>query len=88
MPKLTFDVEITTDFSKALHRAYQLRDFQITFYAIAPQRKSKQFKRKLSTDPYIDIRERILFRSYEDIFSLYKTAVKHFELKEKIIIER
>lgn len=87
MPKLTFDVEITTDFSKALHRAYQLRDFQTIFYVVAHKGKDKQFKRKLTTDPYSEIRERILFRSYEDVFSLYEAAVKHFELKEKVIIE-
>ncbi len=87
MPKLTFDIEITTDFSKALHRAYQLRDFQITFYVVAPQKKSKQFKRRLNTDPYIEIKERVLFCPCEDVFLLYETAIKHFELKDKIIIE-
>ena len=54
---------------------------------VAPQKKDEQFKRKLTTDPYSEIGERILFRSFEDIFSLYETTVKHFELKEKVIIE-
>jgi hypothetical protein len=87
MPKHTFDVEKTTDFSKALHRAYQLRDFKATFYVVSPIKKNEQFKKKLSTDPYVEISDRLFFRSFEDIFSLYKVAIKHSELKERVIIE-
>jgi hypothetical protein len=87
MPKHTFDVEKTTDFSKALHRAYQLRDFKTTFYLVSHKEKSKQFEKKLTTDPYAEISDRFLFRSFEDVFSLYEAAVKHSELKEMIIME-
>ena len=87
MPKHTFDVEHTTDFTKALHRAYQLRDFKTTFYVVSSIRKHEQFKKRLETDPYKEISNRIYFRSYEDILSLYEVAIKHSELKEKLIIE-
>ncbi len=87
MPKHTFDVEITTDFSRALHRVYQLRDFRVAFYVVGPRNKNEQFQKKLTTDPYIEIKDRIFFRSIEDVFSLYETAVRHFEFKDKIIIE-
>lgn len=87
MPKHTFDVEHTTDFTKALHRAYQLRDFKTTSYVVSSKRKLAQFKRRLETDPYKEISDRVFFRSYEDITSLYEVAIKHSELKEKIIIE-
>lgn len=87
MPKYTFDVEVTTDFSKALHRAYQLRDFKTIFYVVGPTKKDEQFQKRLSTDPYIEISERLFFRSADEIFSLYKSAITHYELKEKIIVE-
>ena len=87
MPKHTFDVERTTDFSKALHRAYQLRDFRVTFYVVSAMGKNRQFKKKLTTDPYEEISDRFFFRSPEDIFLLYETALKHSELKERILIE-
>jgi hypothetical protein len=87
MPKHTFDVEITTDFSKALHRAYQLRDFKTTFYVVGPKNRQDQFQRRLTTDPYHEISDRVFFRSVDDIFSLYEAAIKHFELMDKIIIE-
>lgn len=87
MPKHTFDVEKTTDFSKALHRAYQLRDFKTTFYVVSQVRKDQRFQKKLATDPYTEIGNRFFFRSFEDIFSLYEIAIKHSELKERIIIE-
>jgi len=87
VPKHTFDVEMTTDFSKALHRAYQLRDFKISFYMVSPIEKEGQFKKRLTTDPYTEISKRVFFRSLEDIFSLYETAIKHSELKERIIVE-
>lgn len=87
VPKHTFDVEKTTDFSKALHRAYQLRDFKTTFYVVSQTKKDQQFKKKLTTDPFEEISDRFHFRSFEDIFSLYEAAVKHSELKERVIIE-
>lgn len=87
MPKHTFDVEVTTDFSRALHRAYQLRDFKTSFYAVSQIKKGQQFQKKLITDPYEKISDRFFFRSFEEIFLLYEAAVKHSELKERIIIE-
>lgn len=87
MPKYTFDVEVTTDFSKALHRVYQLRDFKTIFYIVAPTKRDEQFQKKLSTDPYIEISERLFFRSVDEIFSLYESAIRHYELKEKIIVD-
>lgn len=87
MPKHTFDVEKTTDFSKALHRAYQLRDFKTTFYVVSQIEKDQQFQKRLNTDPYEEISDRFFFRSFEEIFSLYEAAIKHSELKERIIIE-
>jgi len=87
MPKHTFDVEKTTDFSKALHRAYQLRDFKTTFYVVSPIKREEQFKKKLTTDPYEEISDRFFFCSFEEIFLLYETASKHSELKAEIIIE-
>lgn len=86
-PKHTFDVEKTTDFSRALHRAYQLRDFRTTFYVVSPLKKEEQFKRKLTTDPYEEISDRFFFLSFEDVFLLYEAAVRHSELKERTVIE-
>lgn len=87
MPKHTFDVEKTTDFTKALHRAYQLRDFKTTFYAVSKIEKNQQFQKKINTDPYKEITDRFFFRSFEDVFLLYEAAIKHSELKERIIVE-
>lgn len=87
MPKHTFDVEITTDFSKALFRAFQLKDFRTNFYMIAPKNKYNQFQKKITVEPYSEIKDRVFFRSVEDIFLLYEYAIKHYELKEKIIVE-
>ncbi len=87
MPKHAFEVEITSDFSKAVIRMYQLRDFRTNFYVIAPRSKYGQFEKRMAIEPYSEIRDRIFFRTIDDIFSLYEYAIKHNELKEKIIIE-
>lgn len=87
VPKYTFDVEITTDFSKALHRAYQFRDFRAAFYLISLKEKEAMYQRKIKTDPYNEIVGRFLFRSIDDVFSLYKSAVRHTDLKEKMIAD-
>ncbi|GAB4290577.1 MAG: hypothetical protein Kow0090_03730 [Myxococcota bacterium] len=86
-PKHTFDIERTTDFSKALSRAYQLRDFRITFYVVALKNRKDQFQRRVAREPYNEIKQRVLFRSYEDISSLYEAAIKHSELKNGTIME-
>lgn len=87
MPKHTFDVELTTDFSKALHRAYQLRDFKASFYLVSAEEKLSQFQKKVNTDPYTAISDRFYFRSFEEIASLYESAAKHSSLMDKVIVE-
>jgi hypothetical protein len=86
-PKHTFDIEISTDFSKALSRAYQLRGYRTSFYLISKPEKSQQFQKRVKLDPYDEIRDHLFFCPIQDILSLYDTAIKHYELKEKIIVE-
>jgi hypothetical protein len=75
MPKHTFDIEITTDFSKA------------SFYLISKPEKLQQFEKRISMNPFEEIKERTNFCLLQDVFQLYDSAVRHNELKEKIIIE-
>ena len=85
VPKHAFEIERTTNFINALNRFYQLRDFQMNFYIISSPNKMTQFKQKIRIDPYREFAEKIHFRSFESIVSLYKIALEHFEMKEKII---
>jgi hypothetical protein len=86
-PKHTFDIEITTDFSKALLRAYQLRNYRTSFYLISKPEKSQQFQKRVALDPYDKIKDHVFFCPIQDILSLYDTAIKHYELKDKIIVD-
>ncbi len=87
MPKLTFDVEITSDFSKALHRAYQLRDFNITLYVVAPEERREIFQRRFQREPYHQLGDRMVFRTTEDISQLYEAAIRYFDVKERVLTD-
>jgi hypothetical protein len=86
-PKHTFDIEITTDFSRALSRAYQLRGYRTSFYLISKPEKYQQFQKRVALDPYNEIKDHLFFCPIQDIFLLYSAAIKHYEFKDKIIVE-
>jgi hypothetical protein len=86
-PKHTFDVEKSTDFTKALHRAYQLQDFKMSFYFVAPIFKERQFNKRINTEPYQSMKGSFFYRSFEEVIALYKSAVEHAERREKFLVE-
>lgn len=86
-PKHTFDVEKSTDFTKALHRAYQLQDFKANFYFVAPIFKENQFNKRINTEPYQSLKGYFFYRSFEDVTALYKSAVEHAERRERFLVE-
>ncbi|MBW2038338.1 MAG: hypothetical protein JRI46_01890 [Deltaproteobacteria bacterium] len=69
-PKHTFDVEKSTDFTKALHRAYQLQDFKVSFYFVAPTFKENQFNKRINTNPYQSLKNSFFYRSFKDVIAL------------------
>lgn len=73
-PVKTFDVENSTDFSKALIRAYQLKSFKTKFYMVAEDSKKKIYDNRINTKPFDTIKSDVEFILYDSIFELYKQA--------------
>lgn len=79
-PYRTFDIEHSTDFTKAFLRAYQLRYFKTKFILVADHEKKNIFEKRVKMQPFCNCKESFLFNSYKDIFELYKNTVLNYEL--------
>ena len=74
-PIKTFDVENSTDFTKALLRAYQLKNFKTKFYVIADEEKENIYEDRRKIKPFNEIKSDMRFLSFNKVFSEYKNAV-------------
>ncbi|NLO18489.1 MAG: hypothetical protein GX121_01185 [Ignavibacteria bacterium] len=82
-PIRTFDVENSTDFSKALLRAYQLRFFKAKFILVADISKKDIFENRVNMEPFVKIKKNVYFQSYDDVYQLYKSAALNNKLNKK-----
>jgi len=80
-PVQTFDVENSTDFTKAFLRAYQLKSFRTKFFMVANDNKQSIYEDRKNTKPFDTIKNDVNFISYKNIFSEYKNAVLHNKIK-------
>jgi len=84
-PKFIFEVESTTDFTISMFKMYQLLDFNIKFLLVALEERKKTFLNRLSREPFVSVKDRFSFRSFEDVIKLYFSSVEHYELKSKFL---
>lgn len=86
-PIKTFDVENSTDFTKALFRAYQLKYFKTEFFVVANDDKKTIYNDRINMKPFDSIKSDVKFIPYTKIFDIYKEAVvANRKLKESKII--
>ncbi len=74
-PVKTFDVENSTDFTKALVRAYQLKHFRTQFFMVANDDKKSIYDNRINAKPFDAIKDSVKFVPYLKIYDLYKNAV-------------
>jgi len=87
-PQYCFEVEHTTDVRDGLLREYQIRNAtNAKFFIIAPNEAYSKFENEITKDPFYQIRSRYIFKSYEELVSLYNSAIIHYQLKEKFGID-
>lgn len=85
-PKVAYEVENTPEFRCAMLKLYQLRDFKTDFFLIGEEKKRALFESRLSDDPFYEVKDRFVFRSFENITRLYSVAVEHFLLREQFFV--
>ncbi|OGL47780.1 MAG: hypothetical protein A2W05_11500 [Candidatus Schekmanbacteria bacterium RBG_16_38_10] len=73
-PVKTFDVENSTDFTKAFLRAYQLRYYKTKFFMVSDSERKGTYDKKVKSQPFGLIEDNSDFLSYKDVYDLYKSA--------------
>lgn len=84
-PKFIFEVESTTDFTNSMLKMYQIINYDSRFILVAPKRKEKKFKERLTREPFESVRNKFGFRSFEEVVKLYFSSVEHYELKSRFV---
>lgn len=82
-PSQAFDVETSTDFTKALLRCYELRHFRTEIFMVADDKKKNIFDNRLSVAPFEKVRRYVKFASIQSVFDDYKNAVRHDKSKAR-----
>lgn len=81
-PIKTFDVENSTDFTKALVRCYQLKYFRTKCFLISQQEKERTFKDRINTSPFSDIEKNVKFKDMLSVFKDYESILKFNQHRE------
>ena len=88
-PIKTFDVENSTDFTKALFRAFQLKSFKTRFYMVANANKKSVYDNRVNTKPFDSIKDNTEFVPYLSVYELYKdAAIMSKKIKSSAIFNR
>jgi hypothetical protein len=77
MPTHCFEVEHTTDVTKGLLRLYQTRKLRINMHIIALQMAKTRFDAAINRDPFYQIREEYVFKTYTEL-DQFLGAVRRF----------
>lgn len=84
-PKMIFEVESATDFTNSMLKMYQLIHFDASFVLVASENRENIFLDKIRKEPFVKVKHKFFFRSFEAITKLYFTSVEHYELKSKFL---
>lgn len=85
-PIKTFDVETSTDFTKALVRCYQLKYFITECFMIADEKKRSIFEDRIKTSPFNQIEKKIKYIENITVFKDYQNILRYNKLKSNSMI--
>lgn len=80
-PVKTFDVENSTDFTKALLRCYQLKYFKTTYFMVAEKKKENIFKDRITTEPFNEIKESTKLVTDISVYEDYQHILEYTKVK-------
>lgn len=85
-PIRTFDIENSTDFTKALVRCYQLKYFITQCFMIADNQKKNIFEDRVTTSPFNEIKKNIIYVENISVFKDYQSILRYNKLKNNSVI--
>ena len=86
-PVFCFEVEHTTGVTTGLLRLYQTSQLNTKLFIVAPSDVLKKFKTEMNKIPFSKIRNRYIFRSYEDLTTFYHLAENYTKSKKDFFNE-
>ncbi len=81
-PVACFEIEHTTDVTKGLLRLYQLKGLGSKLFIVAPKNVKTKFDTEVDKTPFHEIKERYLFRSYEELVQFFELAKRYHDLRK------
>ena len=84
MPDSFFEVEHSTDIQNSVAKFCDLQDYHSRFIIVAPENRHEQFSKVMDRTIFHDIKDRVLFRSYEVISKQYTSMCELQALSGKI----
>ena len=84
-PKACFEVEHTTGVNSGLSRLYQLIQFRVKLFIVAPAHERDKFGREVKKAPFLAMRENFKFISYAELSSFFKATRTYHDLKVKLM---
>ena len=85
-PVKTFDVETSTDFTKALVRCYQLKYFTTECFMIADEKKRNIFENRITTSPFNQIKKKVKCIANTSVFKDYQNILRYNKSKSNSMI--
>lgn len=86
-PVCCFEVEHTTGVTTGLLRLYQTSQLNTKLFVIAPSDVLRKFETEMNKIPFSKMKNRYIFRSYEDLIIFYHLAENYTKLKKDFFKE-
>lgn len=86
-PVYCFEIEHTTGVTTGLLRLYQTSQLNTKLFVVAPTNVLKKFDKEMNKMPFKKMRNRYIFRSYEDLGKFCSYAENYSKLKKKFFNE-
>lgn len=80
MPSHFYEVEHTTDIKNSLSKFYELQDFFSSFYIVANEHRTNEFKDKINASIFSSIKSRVSFITYEKVAALHSNLSQQVNL--------
>jgi len=86
-PVCCFEVEHTTGVTSGLLRLYQTSQLNTKLFIIAPADVLKKFETEMDKIPFSKMKNRYIFRSYEDLANFYRLAEDYAKFRKNFFKE-
>ena len=85
-PECCFEVEHTTNVRDGLLRLYQISALKgIKFFVVAPASVFPRFQKEILRKPFKEIKERYIFKTYEDLVKFFIEAIRYHKIKDNFL---